>query len=151
VANDIKLKYNSDLMEYDIELEDGGSDLIRESGLETAIFISLFTDRRANADDKLHNDGEFKGWWGDRLEDGDKIGSRLWLIDGKATQENIRKTEGYIKEALQWIIDDEVAAKFDVIVEHSGDRLDCEIKIYYADGTKESFKYIDLWEAQIGV
>jgi len=147
MASDIKLNYDSDLMEYDIDLADGGGDLVREEGLETAIFISLFTDRRANADDKLQNENEFRGWWGD--EEGDKIGSRLWLIDGKATQENIRKAESYAKEALQWLLDDGVVSKLTVIAEKQGEALALQVKLEYSDGTKEAFKFKDLWEAQV--
>lgn len=152
MAKDIKLQYDNDIGEYDIVL--GNGDLLREEGLETAILISLFTDRRAEKDDPLKNTGEYKGWWGDQLnEDNDKIGSRLWLLDGKTTQQNIKLAENYIREALQWLLDDGVAVKIDIEIERQGivgnDILSCGIKIYYKDGTTEAFKFYDLWDKQV--
>ncbi|POZ13451.1 hypothetical protein C3Z09_23375, partial [Lelliottia aquatilis] len=52
-------------------------DLQQGNDLETAIYISLFTDRLARDDDKI--DGtDRRGWWADTGETY-LIGSRLWL------------------------------------------------------------------------
>ena len=52
-----------------------------ERGLRSAVLISLFTDRRAEPGDVPEGEDP-RGWWADVLgEEGDRIGSRLWLID----------------------------------------------------------------------
>ncbi|WP_213977480.1 phage GP46 family protein, partial [Serratia marcescens] len=60
------------------EWREGNGDLINGDDLQTAMIISLFTDRVARDDDDI--DGEDRrGWWGDMGED-HNIGSRLWLL-----------------------------------------------------------------------
>lgn len=159
MANDIKLVYTSPLMETDLQFADDGADLLREEGLETAVFISLFTDRRAKDDDPLDhpNDRNGKrGWWGDQVSSyrDDKIGSRLWLLArSNTTQKNLNRAEFYIKEALQWMIDDGVAVKIEVAayrwtLASSTDVLGFSVRIYKKDGQKETFTFDDVWAAQ---
>jgi len=152
MASDIKILYNNTTQTFDLQYTNG--DLLRENGLETAVLISLFTDRRANVDDALINPGEYRGWWGDYVGNDTPIGSRLWLIKGqKATQQNVILAKQYIQEALQWMIDDGVVAKIDVQTEATGRPehkvLACVIKLYYTDFNIESIKFEDLWNAQI--
>jgi len=96
-------------------------DLERGHELETAILVSLFTDRIAHADDVIP-DGttDRRGWWGDgdpQLADS-PLGSRLWLLDRAKQTEAVRlRARDYIVEALQWLIDDGVVARFDVTTE----------------------------------
>lgn len=90
-----------------------GASLAQDDGLETAIVISLFTDRRANDDDVLPSGGDDRrGWWGDTFAevDGDRIGSRLWLLAReKQLPEVLVRAKQYAEEALQWLIDDGIA------------------------------------------
>lgn len=157
MARDIKIKWDNDLLFGDFELADGEGDLVRETGLETAVMISLFTDGRADDDDELDNPDDKRGWWGDLTTgDDDLIGSKLWLLDrSKTTNETIEKTKQYIEEALQWMIDDGVAAKVAIEVERQGDpenaRLATLIKIHKSDGNIENFKFDDLWKAQLSI
>ena len=93
----------------------GGSDLVSGEDLHTAVLISLFTDRRAEASDTIP-DGtdDRRGWWGDAGQDY-LIGSRLWLLNrAKQVPQTLVDAQGYCAEALQWLIDDGVAAKIDV-------------------------------------
>jgi phage gp46-like protein len=94
-----------------------GADLVNGDDLVTPVLLSLFTDRTANPDDTI-TDGSSdpRGWWGD---DGTYLlGSRLWLLDrAKRTQQTLQLAQGYIEEALQWMIDDGVVDSFDVYVE----------------------------------
>lgn len=98
----------------DIGRYDGGA-LMTETTLQTAVIVSLLTDRRAELDDKLPFDvrsdrpipADRKGWAGDAFG-GQRIGSRLWLLQReKQTTETLRRAEFYAREALQWLIDDE--------------------------------------------
>lgn len=100
-----------------------GPDLASDQGLLSAVLISLFTDRLAAVDDELPDQsGDRRGWWGDLPLDQantagaqDLIGSRLWLlVRQKQTVQVLQKAIGYAREALQWLIDDGVAAEVDV-------------------------------------
>ena len=95
-----------------------GPDLSTDQGLETAVIISLFTDRLAQPDDQIPDgSNDRRGWWGDLPlgDEGDTaqpdyIGSRLWLLErGKATVQTAALAQGYCVEALQWMLDDGVA------------------------------------------
>jgi phage gp46-like protein len=156
MARDIKLIYNRDNFDFDISFEN--SDLIREEGLESAVFISLYCDRRAKDDDNLVNDEQYRGWWGDQLEENnDEIGSRLWLLKrAKTTQENIELARQAIIESLQWMLDDSVAASIEVEVERNqeepeNNKLFASIKIFFQDGNSVAYKFQDLWEAQVAI
>lgn len=87
-------------------------DLVSGRDLETAAIISLFSDRLAHADDRLPDpsDGDRRGWWADWDFVGGPIGSRIWLISReKQTEEMRQRAEEYCREALQWMLDDDVA------------------------------------------
>jgi|SRR5471030_222887 len=88
---------------------EASGDLQQGDDLETAILISLFTDRRARDDDPFDGNDR-RGWWGDSGEE-NPIGSRLWLLKRqKLTIATANKAEDYAKEALQWLISDGVVA-----------------------------------------
>jgi phage gp46-like protein len=103
---------------------DPTGDLATDDTLLTSVLISLFTDRLANADDVLPDkSGDRRGFWGDDYPDPDLaagetqdlIGSRFWLLQrAKATQATLNAYVAAAREALQWMIDDGVAATVDV-------------------------------------
>ena len=114
---DIAVTYNNGV--FDIALD--GYDLASDKGLRTAVMISLFTDRRAEDDDRLPtDDNDRRGYWGDAYPDvdGDKLGSRLWLLAReKQTTEVLMRAREYAHEALQWLIDDGIAKSVNVVNE----------------------------------
>ena len=76
-----------------------GADLLLDSSLQTAIIISVWTDARS---------GDEGGWWGDVYQDKPTAESLLWTLLGKpATPENVELGVGYVKKALQWLLDDQ--------------------------------------------
>jgi phage gp46-like protein len=104
------------LPQMDLALD--GFLLAEDDGLLTAVIISLFTDRQANADDQLPFGNDRRGWWGDDLAPiaGDKIGSRLWLNEAaKQLGYVLTKDREYAEEALRWLLDDGVASAVDVV------------------------------------
>lgn len=105
--------------------------------LVRAVLISLFTWRRANPDDELPAEAR-QGWWGDSypVEPNDRIGSRLWLLSrSKLTSDTARRAREYAEEALQWLLDDGVAARIEVEAERQGlDRLALVCRIFKTDG-----------------
>lgn len=87
-----------------------------DDGIGTCVLISLFTDRRAGADDGLPV-AERRGWVGDVLADveGDRIGSRLWLLRREVQSEETRlRAEEYAREALAWMIEDGVVTAMEI-------------------------------------
>jgi phage gp46-like protein len=90
--------------------------LASNHALNTAILISLFTWRRAEAYDVLPAGTDPKGWWGDDtdLQDSEApIGSRLWLLIRSPLNANTAKlAETYAYEALQPLIDQGAVATF---------------------------------------
>ena len=103
---------------YNADLSFEDNDLVSDDGLETAVLLSLFTDRRADEADVLPAGVTDRGGWlGDELTDiaGDKTGSRLWLLDREKRSQRVpdRAVE-YAREALKWMLDDKVTDKIDV-------------------------------------
>jgi phage gp46-like protein len=147
--SDIGLTWDPVTGRADMVLE--GDDLQSDDGLETAVMLSLFTDRRA-ADGDVTEDPDKRGWWGDArpVVDGDRWGSRLWLLGrAKETQEVLRQAKDFAAEALQWLTADKVATKIDVesgIIEKGV--LGLGIKVYRPNGDVASFQYRYNWAAQ---
>jgi phage gp46-like protein len=105
---DLGIIYQNGL--FDLDLGDGGDTV--DVGLRTAVIISLFSDRRAEADDVLPDGGtDRRGWWGD-LEpavENDLIGSRLWLLSReKQLSSVLLRAETYARQALAWLVEDGV-------------------------------------------
>lgn len=93
-----------------------GPDLAAGADLESAVLISLFTDRRADPDDVIPDGtNDPRGWWGDAGQDY-AIGSKLWLLDRSKQSEPVRlRAQNYIEDALRWLLDDGVAASVEVV------------------------------------
>lgn len=93
--------------------------LAEEYGLETAVILSLFTDRRANADDIIPDGStDRRGWWADQFADinNDQFGSRLWLLSReKQLSAVLVRAQQYADEALLWLVDDGVAESVEVV------------------------------------
>ena len=159
MANDIKLNWDADLMSGDLGWGDG--DLEREAGLKTAVLVSLFSDRRADDDDVLDNINDKRGWWGDQTANIslDQIGSRLWLLDrSKTDQDTLLRAQEYAEESLEWMIDDEVAERIECTTERQTrtatngnitETLAMKVEIYKIAGNTETFKFDDIWNAQL--
>ncbi|MFH5926450.1 phage GP46 family protein [Roseomonas xinghualingensis] len=104
-----------------------GNGLAPDSGLRTAVAISLLTDRTAGETDTPGEpwDGDPRGWWGDMPigpEDArGSVGSRLWLLRrAKRTLATLRQAESYAREALSWLTEDGVASRVEVAAEWRG-------------------------------
>ena len=156
---DIKAVFIGEKMISDYALDAGA--LQAENGLETAIVISLFTDRRAEPDDELPAEAtDRRGWWGDvapplvdgRPVEGARIGSRLWLLSReKQMPIVVERARQYCIEALAWMIEDGICDHIDVEAEivRTG-VLGVGITIYRPDVNAISFKYDYAWQGQEG-
>lgn len=93
---------------YDIDFEDG--DFLIDRGLETALVVSLLSDRRAN-EAQIAQPEFRRGWIGDLVTSlpGYKLGSHLWLYEqSRTTQETLTGIEDAAKKALDWMLDAEL-------------------------------------------
>lgn len=108
----IQMTYDNVAQRGDL-VRTGGGNLIDDLDLETAVLISIFTERRVEDGDEFSDTTGYKGgYWGDATEDiqGDKIGSRMWLLKReKATLSNVNQARVYIEESLAWMLEDGVA------------------------------------------
>lgn len=104
-----------------------GGDLALDTTPATPMLVSLGTDRRARADDRLPDGvspisapvrwSPRRGWVGDCLSrTGRRIGARLWLLSREHDDETTRmRAEAYAAEGLAWAkrdfaIDPEISA-----------------------------------------
>ncbi|VVP57003.1 phage GP46 family protein [Pseudomonas fluorescens] len=132
----------------------GATDLERDDGLETAIIISLFTDRRAEPDQvppELPAD-DLRGWWGDvaPLVEGDQTGSLLWLLyREKQTSQTLTRAQQYAEEALEWLLEDQIAERVTVAASYYATGwLLLVIDIYRPSGDVVRYRYGYEWTAQ---
>lgn len=110
---DIALTWSNELWRGDWRLDDTGV-LASDADLDTAVMLSLFTDRTATPDDVIPDDGSIRGWWADTYRPY-PLGSRLWLLSReKKTEITRRRAEEYTKEAMAWFIDAGIASRVDV-------------------------------------
>ncbi len=128
-----------------------------EEGLETAIIISLFSNRRATEQELrlagLESD-HLGGWWGDSFPeiDGDVLGSKLWLLErGKRQQATLDDAERYADEALVWLVDDKVAETVTPTASFFEDTslLIIAIEVERPDDLQPKFRRV--WEAIAGI
>lgn len=125
-----------------------GYDLAKNTDLQTAILISVFTDRLAHPDDKIPDGtNDPRGWIGDDPQ-GPAIGSRFWLLDrSKRTPQVLVAAQGYLDECLQWLLDDQVVQKFVNTVEFTRpNMLGIEVIAYRQNGQQlPAMKFSYVW------
>ncbi|HFD0427623.1 TPA: phage GP46 family protein [Escherichia coli] len=103
--------------------------------LTRAVVISIFTHRRADPDD---NADVPMGWWGDTwpMVANDRYGSKLWLLQrSKLTNALVNTVRTYLRESLQWMLDDGVVSRIDIDIQRTGiNELGNSIALWRRDG-----------------
>ena len=150
---DIALRYDPSLGAFDIALDAATGDLVSDGGLGTAVMISLFTDARAARDDPLPAaDAPRRGWWGDALEPARPWGSKLWLlVREKCTAATAARARGYAVQALQWLLDDRIAARIEVSAEAvpAEHRIALAVTLTRPSGERLEYRWRNLWEGMV--
>ena len=146
--SDLQIRWDVEASRADLVAVDG--DLAIGRDLETAVIVSLFTDRRAEPDDPLPDGGgDRRGYWGDGLTD-QPLGSRLWLLAReKATRQTLLRAVEYAKEALAWLVADGVAERVEVAAEWQGSppsRLALAATIYRPATAPARFRFAAVWQ-----
>lgn len=118
----------------DIEILNG--DFKQANYLETAVLVSLFSDRRATDDElNTYSRGNSKpelnrGLWIDTYRVDIQYGSGFWLLyREKKQQETLSRFQDYSKQALQWLINDGVAKDVEAEAEFVGETLNLVVTI----------------------
>lgn len=128
-----------------------------DDSLCTAVILSLFCDRRADADVILpHNQTDRRGWCGDEFatpsigaprDESDEWGSHLWLCYvSKSSVDMLERARFAAWESLQWMVRTDVASRVDVIAAWAGtadERLTLRPRIY--QGESDRPVYDVLW------
>ncbi len=132
-----------------LKLENG--DLAKDDGLETAILISLFSDRRVTDEELPVGISDKRGWWGDLFPtvQGDKIGSKIWLLErrGKVNNATLAEIESFATDALQWLLEDGVASSVEVIAS-LGDNNDINLSIKITKNDSSQNRFLFIWDGQ---
>ena len=128
--------------------------------LASAVWVALFTDRRADASDMLPDpsDDDRRGWWGDTdaetIRGGWPIGSRLWLL----TREKITgpgakggalaaRIQAYAYEALKPFVQIGLASRVQATAERNGlQRIELVANLYRDNGRAVSLRFQTLWD-----
>lgn len=146
--SDIKLAFGS--LGGDVVLQ--GLDLARDDGLETAVVISLFTDRRCSADQLPDNETDQRGFWGDAFATlaGDQTGSLLWLLAREKTINAVlARAKDYATDALKWLLEDKVAAALEIETEYvRRGVLAIAVRVIKPNGDALPFRYEYAWLQQ---
>ena len=90
---------------YDLVIDANARDFKLTAGLESASFVSLFSDRRARAD-------AVAGWIGNLLSDvpNDNFGSGLWLYEQRRlTDDVIAGVRSEAEQSHAWMVDEGLA------------------------------------------
>lgn len=110
---DIALRHDPATRRCDIVFD--GRGIVLDRTPATPLLASLGSERRAEPDDELPDgatDGSLRaglnprrGWAGDALaRDGQRAGSRLWLLERQKQTEDVRLTaEGIARQAVAWL------------------------------------------------
>lgn len=145
--NDIAIVWDAERSQGDWQLAGNGA-LLTAQALETAVLVSLFTDARAEPDDRLPpGDADRRGWWGNALGE-EPIGSRLWLLRrAKRLPETLALARDYIREALAWLVGEGIAARVEVTTSwQDRGRINALIVISQADGSRAALRAEWAWE-----
>ena len=130
------------------------SKAISEESLRRSVEISLLSWRKAEPDDET--DDKKYGYWGDSFppKDGALIGSRLWLLfrSKLIDNETLLKAEDYIRQALQWMIDDDLVSQIDVALRREGNaNVVGNITLHVSNGEAILIPFTDIWNVNYAV
>ena len=147
--SDLALAFDPKTGAADIAVADG--ELVLDHGLASLALASLLTDARATRE-QAPGEADLRGWFGDALSSV-PWGGLLWTLDrSKTLPEILRLAADYARAALEWMIEDGIAARIDVRAERidgagDGATLVLAIDIHRPTGERVSLLYDRLWRA----
>jgi len=128
---DKSLVYNIETKDFDIQYDSDGR-CVTDS-LETQIYQALFSDDRANKSE-ISQAERRKGYWGTLL--GDNHGSKLWLNNGRKTNQNLSAIIDYAKKSLIFLVKNGKLNNIEVDGGFSDDGIYLDITLTYLNNQK---------------
>lgn len=89
-------------------------------GFEMALLMSVLCERRAEPSEVSAPERR-RGWWGNEALDFENynIGSKLWLLfQARSTQQTLNNAITYVRQGLQWMIEDNFLEDVNVTAEY---------------------------------
>jgi phage gp46-like protein len=140
----VDIHFNNSADYYDFSFSNG--DFVLTEGLDTALLMSVYVDKRAEASE-MPAPATRRGWWGNLVGDyiNYQIGSKLWLLSQARKNNNtLNNAKTYAYDCLQWLIDDQYANRIEVTTSYLNNTLILNVKIYKGLNIIYSNSYI-LW------
>lgn len=147
--SDLKIKLQNAV--FDFVKQD--QDFAIDDGLETAIIVSLFSDKRVSLAEVRAGVVDTRGgWWGSFVEGQIETGSEIWLFERrKLTTQVAADIEDEAVAALQWMLGEGSVDKIEVTtVRPAINRLNMVIAIIKGNQPPRRFEFILFWEGEDG-
>jgi phage gp46-like protein len=131
---------------FDFSIVNG--DANKEDGFDTSIWVSLFTDARADESQVAIKEYR-RGWLGNLAYEveGRQLGSLLYLLDQTRLQNStLNNAIDYTRKALNWYLEDGICRSITVtgnIIPKLGIALN--VSIISSEGVTYN-KYVELWK-----
>jgi phage gp46-like protein len=130
---------------YDIKIGFDG-DIETEDAFDSAILVSLASDRRAN-ESEVPNAAQRRGWIGNEDTPGFEQGSKLWLFEqSRLTRTVMNQVSDEARNALQWLVGDDLAVRvLETSVRVTESQVVLEVQIERSPSIVEQ-RFFDLWD-----
>lgn len=131
---------------FDLVIDEAAADFGVTEGLESAILVSLFSDRRAD-ESEVPNPMQRRGWIGNTIASTptDNHGSGLWLYEQRRmTQEIANAVRMESEQCLQWMVEENLAAWVEagIGMRPSRRQLDIVVTLHFRNGTNSQRSYV---------
>lgn len=131
---------------YDLKIGFDG-DIETEDSFDTAVVVSLLSDRRAN-ESEVVDSSRRRGWIGNEVTPDFEIGSKIWIFEqARLTRTTMNGIADAARDALQWFVDDDlvVAIRNVQVVVAGRDQIGLEVTIERSPSQVEK-RFFTLWE-----
>lgn len=130
--------------DYDFQIDENG-DILTTDSFDTALFMSLFCERRAT-ESEVPVAHLRRGWIGNESnQDGFENGSKLWLYEqSRITRTLIQEIVSATLNGLQWFIDDNLATSVDASASLQNNNIVIEV-IISRPNSKVDYRYFEFW------
>jgi phage gp46-like protein len=138
----IDLKINNTNGFWDLDIENG--DLAKTDSLDTAIYMSVFCEKRAEKiSDPMNRRGHFTNQF--VPVSGYQVGSLLWLYteQAKNTDSNLSLIQSSVRDGLKWLIDDKIISKINVSTTKKESSVNIDIELI--NQRQSNSKYYNLF------
>lgn len=145
-THDIKLTQDEEDDVFDIHFVDGDFEV--DDTFDINIIMSLFVDARAD-ESEIPEPLRRRGFWGDLIlyaqEDNISLGSKLWLVYGRNTEEQLNRAIDYSRKGLDWFVQKNYAKSIEVDGRRVINAIILDVRFIIEDNSISEFNF-KLWE-----